>query len=312
MQFNNREDIIQMTPLWTGERLPDGRPYVPKETLERLRKMTLEEVWEIPWEKNYNYQFQGGFYQTHYHVPPTVGRAVTLTFVPIREDLEIAMTRQGKAQGMTSSYNQWAVDHLIEDDVLVCDFFDKIDYGTVVGGNLGTVIKKKTIRGGAVTWGGIRDLQQVQAIEGINIFHRGIAPTPIRDHVMTGFNTPCRIGNAICLPGDIVYAFEGGVFFIPAHLAEEIVISGEKIHARDAFGLEKIAEGKYNASEIDTFPWRMEMFEDFMDWLNTSPKAEEYQHLTWDKEREIVEKQLADGFMTRWYGGTVMKRVEDV
>ena len=45
MRFNHREDIIQITPLWKGERMEDGRPKVPKSVLERLRKVTLEEAW---------------------------------------------------------------------------------------------------------------------------------------------------------------------------------------------------------------------------------------------------------------------------
>ena len=31
MEFNKKEDIIQITPLWKGERLPDGRPFVSNE-----------------------------------------------------------------------------------------------------------------------------------------------------------------------------------------------------------------------------------------------------------------------------------------
>ena len=29
MRFNNRDDIIALTPQWKGERFPDGRPKVP-------------------------------------------------------------------------------------------------------------------------------------------------------------------------------------------------------------------------------------------------------------------------------------------
>ena len=65
MKFNSREDIIQITPLWKGERLPDGRPNVPKEILDRLRKMTVEEVWKAGWIKNYNYQFERELKHTH-------------------------------------------------------------------------------------------------------------------------------------------------------------------------------------------------------------------------------------------------------
>ena len=46
MHFNNREEIIALTPQWTGERLPDGRPKVADRYLDALADMTLEEVWK--------------------------------------------------------------------------------------------------------------------------------------------------------------------------------------------------------------------------------------------------------------------------
>ena len=47
MKFDNREDILQITPLWKGERFPDGRPKVPDDILQRMRNITLEEAWGI-------------------------------------------------------------------------------------------------------------------------------------------------------------------------------------------------------------------------------------------------------------------------
>ena len=47
MQFNNYEDIVQMTPLWKGDRFPDGRPRVADSVLARLRSMSIEEVWRL-------------------------------------------------------------------------------------------------------------------------------------------------------------------------------------------------------------------------------------------------------------------------
>lgn len=46
MVFNDRDEIIRLTPLWKGERLPDGRPKVPDAYLKRLKALTLEEVWK--------------------------------------------------------------------------------------------------------------------------------------------------------------------------------------------------------------------------------------------------------------------------
>ena len=42
MNFNDRERIIELTPLWKGERLPDGRPKVEDKYLDALYGMTLE------------------------------------------------------------------------------------------------------------------------------------------------------------------------------------------------------------------------------------------------------------------------------
>ncbi len=43
MNFNDREKIVELTPLWKGERLPDGRPKVEDKYLDALYGMTLEE-----------------------------------------------------------------------------------------------------------------------------------------------------------------------------------------------------------------------------------------------------------------------------
>ena len=47
MNFNDREKIIALTPLWKGERFPDGRPKVPDKYLDALYGMTLEKVWSL-------------------------------------------------------------------------------------------------------------------------------------------------------------------------------------------------------------------------------------------------------------------------
>ena len=46
MNFNDRDEIIALTPQWKGERLPDGRPKVEDKYLKALKNLTLEEVWK--------------------------------------------------------------------------------------------------------------------------------------------------------------------------------------------------------------------------------------------------------------------------
>ena len=287
MQFSNRDEILFLTPNWTGERLPDGRPMVDAGLLSRLRNLTLEEAWGTIYKLGYKYQFQSDFQRTNPNPDhKLVGRAVTATLMPTRPDLNELLLKQGReVEGRRGTYNQWVIDSLIEDDVLVVDFFDKVRDGTFVGGNLSTAIRTRTKRGGAVLWGGIRDMEQIVKIDGLQIMHRGEDPTPIAEYVMTGFNTPCRIGIAVCLPGDVVFASQAGVLFIPAHLVEEVVVKAEKSHVRDIFGFLRLKQGIYSTAQIDT-GWTVPITEDFIKWIAEAEEAKDFRHLTWDEELE--------------------------
>ncbi|MBC8610613.1 mannonate dehydratase [Massilimaliae timonensis] len=293
MKFDNREDILQITPLWKGERFEDGRPKVPDDILRRMRNITLEEAWGPLWREGYKFQFEGDLKRTHEKVK-LVGRAVTSVMVPMRPDLHNALLEYGqKEEGRNGFFNQWVVDSLTEDDVVVVDLFDKVYEGTYVGGNLSTAIAARTKRGGAIIWGGIRDNEQIVEIPNIQVYYRGVDPTAIANVTMTGFNVPARIGNAICLPGDVVLGTISGVIFIPAHLAETVVVEAEKSHIKDVFGFQRLEERIYTTAQIDS-RWSIEMFEDFMQWLKTDEKAKEYTHLDWSPDRKELEQWHAE------------------
>lgn len=294
MKYDNREDIIQLSPLWTGERFDNGRPKVPDDILHRMRRITLEEAWSPLWHRGYNFQFQGDFQAIH-NDRTIVGRAVTAVFVPERPDLHNTLLDYGNQQeNRRGFFNQWVIDSMVEDDVFVVDLFDKIYKGTIVGGNLCTAIATKTKRGGAVVWGGVRDTQQVVKIDNINVFHRGIDPTPIREVTMLGMNVPCRIGKAICMPGDVVMATSAGVLFIPPHLAELAVELAEKSQVRDIFGFERLEQGVYTTADIDG-SWPIAIWQDFLAWVDSSEKAADYRSLTWDEELEEARRIEASG-----------------
>ncbi|HHZ14034.1 MAG: RraA family protein [Caldicoprobacterales bacterium] len=285
MRFNHREDIIQITPLWKGERMEDGRPKVPKSVLERLRKVTLEEAWGTLWRHGYKYQFEGDFKVINPDMV-LVGRAVTGVMVPYRPDLNDTLLNYGhQEEGRSGYFNQWIIDSLVEDDVVVVDMFDKIYQGTFVGGNLTTAIAARTKRGGSVIWGGVRDTEQMMAIKNVKTYYRGNDPTGIGDVTLVSFNGPCRIGKAICLPGDVVLGTHAGVLFIPSHLAEECATNAEKSNIRDVWGFQMLDQGKYTTAQIDA-GWTLDMWEDFLGWFETAPEAKDYQHLTWEKELE--------------------------
>lgn len=292
MHFNVKEEIIALTPQWKGERLPDGRPYVEDKYLKALHKMTLEEVWKPIFVKGYENQFVGGgvnpLYALHDDGRKLVGRAVTCSFCPTRPDLHETMFAVGAEEGRHGNYNQWVIDSLVEGDVVVADMYDKIYKGTFLGGNLTTAIKTKTKTGGAVIWGGVRDVEQMKQVEGVQVYYRGIDPTPIREFVMTGFNSIVNFGGAVCLPGDVVFGAGGGVLFIPAHLVAEVVEGAAKTHVKDDFGFEMIAQNKFTTAQIDKNTWTVEMLDMLMDFIKNDPRVEQYRALDWSHEYDLA------------------------
>ncbi len=89
----------------------------------------------------------------------------------------------------------------------------KIRQGTFSGGNLSTAIATRTGRG-QVIYGGIRDELQIRGIKNLQSFYKGYDPTDLADVTMVGMNVPCRIGGAVCMPGDVVLGTPGGILFI--------------------------------------------------------------------------------------------------
>lgn len=288
IKYNNREEIIELTPLWKGERFPDGRPKVADKYLEKMKGMTLEELWKPIFVKGYESQFEGDLKTLHDDGRKLIGRAVTATYTPTRPDLLDVAFEVGRREGRKGNFNQWVIDSLVEGDVVVVDMYDKIYKGTFLGGNLTTAIKTRTKTGGAVVWGGIRDTEQMKAVADVQVYYRGIDPTPIREFVIKDFNSITRIGKATVLPGDIVYGAGGGVLFIPSHLVAEVVDGAEKTHVKDDFGFEMITQNKFTTAQIDRATWTEEMLDMLTEWIKTDPRGEKYRDLDWSEEYRLA------------------------
>lgn len=289
MKFSDYEDIVELTGAWNGERMADGRPFVPDEYLEKLKELTLEEVWKPIFVKGYESQFEGRLKLLHDDGRKLVGRAVTANYCPTRPDLDAVTKAVGEREGRNGTYNQWVIDSLTEGDVIVVDMYDKIYKGTFLGGNLTTAVKSRTKNGGAVIWGGVRDMEQMKKINEVQVYYRGVDPTPIREFVMTGFNTVTRIGKAVCLPGDIVFGTESGVLFIPSHLVKEVVDGARKTKIKDVFGFEMISQNRFTTAQIDMDVWTKEMMDLLCAFIREDERGRSYRDIDWTREYEEAE-----------------------
>ena len=261
----SREQIIAMTPEWKGDRLPDGRPHVPDQLLERLKKVTLEEAWGIMRNRGYNNQFESDWVLLRDDQVMT-GRALTAQYFPNRPDYDNMIREKGKAEKRLGNVNSWPIDMLKPGDVYVADGFGKIVDGTLIGDNLGTSIYTKS-GNGVIFYGSVRDPEGLSKIDGFTAWVKGFDPSYIQEVMLGGINVPVRIGRATVLPGDAVLAKKHGIAFIPAHLVADLVINAEFIQLRDQFAIQRLKEGKYTPGQIDQ-QWTDEIKTDFLGWID--------------------------------------------
>ena len=268
-----REQLIEYTPDWKGERFADGRPKVSDAILDRMKLVTLEEAWAVVTGAGFSHQFDDNWLSIHGD-QVLVGRALTSQWLPGRPDILRVIEAKGKVQGRIGGTNAWPVDMLQPRDVYVSDHFGLKQDGASVGDNVASAIYART-NNGIVYDGAVRDINGLRRLENFTSFvrsydpshHIGNASAGARlNSTMIGINVPIRIGGAFVMPGDVVLGRDGGVIFIPPQLAERVVQSSELTRLRDTFGQERLRARVYTAGQIDG-RWTDAIEADFTAWL---------------------------------------------
>lgn len=265
------EYVKDLTSLWKGERSSDGRPKVSDLVLERLQYNTLEQIWGYLGARGYRNQVEKNWVILK-PGKTMVGRVVTAQFMPSRPDLDTLIKAQGKVEGRSQKggNNIWPIDILTKGDIYVADGFGKGKDGTLIGSSLGNAIYGRTGKG-VIFNGSIRDMQELKDTEGFNAWVKGHDPSYIKDMTPTSINAPIRIGDATVFPGDIVFANEYGVVFIPAHLVEGLVTANELTGLRDEFERLLLQQAKYPSGEIHG-DWNDSIKAEFKIWFAKYPK----------------------------------------
>ena len=260
----SKEQRIEFTPEWHGDRFPDGRPNVPNSVLARLKDVTADEAWDVLQDTGYKNQFEGGWKLIN-SGERLVGRVVTAVFMPQRPDVDSMIRANGRKENRIGDENSWIIDILKPGDVLVVDLFGKIRYGTIIGDNLATAIYAKS-HNGLIVNGAVRDVTGIQEIPGFQVYTRGVDPSALENVMLMGINAPIRIGDATVMPGDIVIGDAEGITFVPPQLAAKVADDTEMDHLIDEWGHMMLREGKYTPGQIDA-QWTSEMIKQFNTWL---------------------------------------------
>ena len=268
-----KDQMLEYTKAWTGDRFPDGRPKVPDQWLERAKETSAEEITIFTGGRggggggNVYSQYEGDFRVLHPDIK-MAGRAFTVSFMPTRPDLDSVITAKLRDRGIPALNNQYVLDMLQPGDVLVVDLYGKHEGGTIVGDNLFYYIMKATKGGGLVVDGSFRDLDGIQDMR-MPCYYRYAHPSALTPQTTTvsAVNVPVRIGNVTVMPGDLVAGDKEGVSFIPPSMAEGILDRADTLHVHDEWTRKKFDEGKYKSSEIYSSPKDPALLKEYQDYL---------------------------------------------
>lgn len=189
--------------------------------------------------------FRRGLRNTYLHgvqpvgpgLPPMVGEAFTLRFIPAREDLDGIASYTGGPNVHQRAFEECPPGH-----VLVLD-----THGEVKACSCGDLlVARLKARGvaGIVTDGGFRDTVDIAGL-GFPAYHSRPVPPPsfIGLHAVE-LNQPIGCAGVAVYPGDVVVGDSEGVVVIPRHLAAEIAAEAFEMTRYDEFAAQKIKAGQ--------------------------------------------------------------------
>jgi 4-hydroxy-4-methyl-2-oxoglutarate aldolase len=249
--------------------LKDKRPRVTDEQLERLRNLSIENVWGAIQGKGYRHCFVT-------HLKPTqpglkmVGRALTLRYLPQRPDLDEGVRQLAKEGNWDPAFNVRGGEDAKPGDVVVVELGGMVDRATFMGTMTGLGMKVRGVKG-IVVDGGIRDLNEFLTWKDFPIYYAGAHASAMADQIGVEWNAPIRIGQVTVLPGDVVIGDEEGLLFFPPQLAEDAIKAAENQTYNEQFKEEMLRSGKYRARDI--YPrLSPEMEKVFEEWKKTHPR----------------------------------------
>jgi regulator of RNase E activity RraA len=164
-----------------------------------------------------------------------IGRAFTMRFLPMREDLVgAALAKLGNSRT--------AIEAMEAGSFAVIDAMGVTDAG--VAGDV--LCARMALRGvaGLVTDGAIRDIVGVER-SGLPVWARGTAsPAPGNSLTFVDWGLPVACGGVAVFPGDLIVADRDGAGAVPQALTQQVLAEAAEIERFDAWVVAKVEAGE--------------------------------------------------------------------
>lgn len=232
---NEREQQHRMSD---GTVIPD---VLTDELHRRLARVSTATLTSQLQKRGIRSTFLSGLKPTHPDLR-LIGRARTLRYVALREDLQA-----GYSSGLNAQRR--AVEGIEPGDVLVIEARGVPDAGTI--GDIYTMRVHARGGVGVITDGALRDTAAIASIP-IAVYHRSShGATFSRHHMPFAVDDGITCAEVFVLPGDVVVGDAEGVVVIPAGLVGEVTGDALAQEEAEEFALERVAAGE---PTLDVFP----------------------------------------------------------
>lgn len=206
------------------------------ETYDILKRTSTASLATLLYKRGLRNQFVQGVARLNPDRERMVGPAYTLRYIPAREDLNPVSVFQDPGHPQRK-----AVEEIPEGHVLVMDC--RRDSSAASAGSI--LATRLQYRGcaGIVTDGGLRDADDIAALDMPSFCANPSAPTNLTKHQALDLNVPIGCGSAAVFPGDIVVGDGDGVMVIPAEIADEIAAEAASMEEFEAWVMEEVRAG---------------------------------------------------------------------
>ncbi len=214
------------------------------ETFDILKRSSTASIATLLFKKGLRGQYIQGVSRLNPVRERMVGPVFTLRCIPAREDLNPISVFQD-----LSHPQRRAVEEIPEGHVLVLDC--RQDASAASAGSI--LATRLQYRGcaGIVTDGGLRDADDISALDMPSFCAKPSAPTNLTRHQALDVNVPIGCGSVAVFPGDIAVGDGDGVMIIPSELADEIADEAAEMEAYESWVMAEVEGG---ASIIGLYP----------------------------------------------------------
>ncbi len=204
-------------------------------TLQALHHITTGTITTMLLKKGIRRCWMNGAMPFGFSGKRVVGKAFTLRFVPVREDLA---TPESWSKPIST---RGAIEAMPENCVVVADAM-----GITSAGIFGDILCMRMVKRGVtalITDGVMRDKHGVLAT-GLPVWCAGVAaPASVNQLTFVGWNEPIACGGCAIFQDDIIVADDDGAVVIPAALVDFVAQAGAEHELLESWLVQEVEKG---------------------------------------------------------------------